>query len=141
MKNARTVVITLLATSFIAAGCGDDEDTNSTSTPAATTQTTATEATTAATTPTETTSTPTTATTPGSADEAVTQAVEACKYGIDAQPTIYASLKSDLKDICDKAASGDAQAAADATKEVCTKIVEANVPAGSARDQALAACK
>jgi hypothetical protein len=70
----------------------------------------------------------------------VKQAVEACKQQIQAQPGIDDSVKSDLSDICEKAASGDEQAVRDATKQVCTKLVEANVPSGAARDQALTAC-
>ena len=76
----------------------------------------------------------------GSANPQIKQAVEACKQQIAAQPGIDASVKADLTKICEKAASGDEQAVRDATKQVCTKLVEANVPAGSARDQALAAC-
>jgi hypothetical protein len=70
----------------------------------------------------------------------VQQAVDACKQQIDAQPGIDASVKKDLQKICEKAASGDEQAVRDATKQVCTKLVEANVPDGPARDQALSAC-
>jgi hypothetical protein len=70
----------------------------------------------------------------------VKQAVEACKQQIQAQPGIDDSVKADLSDICEKAATGDEQAVRDATKQVCTKLVEANVPDGPARDQALSAC-
>jgi hypothetical protein len=70
----------------------------------------------------------------------VQQAVEACKQQIEAQPTLSDDVKSDLTEICEKAASGDEQAVRDATKEVCTKLVEENVPEGPAREQALAAC-
>jgi hypothetical protein len=77
----------------------------------------------------------------GNADNPqVKQAIEACKQQIDAQPGLDASLKGDLKKICEKAATGDQQAVRDASKQVCTKIVEANVPSGPARDQALQAC-
>jgi hypothetical protein len=76
----------------------------------------------------------------GASNPQVKQAVEACKQQIAAQPGIDASVKADLTKICEKAASGDEQAVRDATKQVCTKLVEANVPAGSARDQALQAC-
>ena len=70
----------------------------------------------------------------------VQQAVDACKQQINAQPGISADVKSDLEEICEKAASGDEQAVRDATKEVCTKLVEENVPSGPAREQALTAC-
>jgi hypothetical protein len=70
----------------------------------------------------------------------VQQAVEACKQQIEAQPGISDSVKSDLSEVCEKAASGDEQAVRDATKEVCTKLIEENVPEGPAREQALTAC-
>jgi len=70
----------------------------------------------------------------------VQQAVEACKQQIEAQPGISDDVKADLSDICEKAASGDEQAVRDATKEVCTALVEENVPEGPAREQALTAC-
>jgi hypothetical protein len=77
----------------------------------------------------------------GNADNPqVQQAVEACKQQIAAQPGISDDVKSDLTEICEKAASGDEQAVRDATKEVCTKLVEENVPEGPAREQALTAC-
>jgi hypothetical protein len=74
------------------------------------------------------------------ANPQVQQAVEACKQQIEAQPGISEDVKADLSDICEKAASGDEQAVRDATKEVCTKLVEENVPEGPAREQALTAC-
>jgi hypothetical protein len=70
----------------------------------------------------------------------VQQAVDACKQQIAAQPGISDSVKKDLTGICEKAASGDEQAVRDATKQVCTKLVQENVPEGPARDQALSAC-
>ena len=70
----------------------------------------------------------------------VQQAVEACKQQIGAQPGISADVKADLEEICQKAASGDEQAVQDATKQVCVKLIEENVPEGPAREQALAAC-
>ena len=42
--------------------------------------------------------------------------------------------------ICEKAASGDAQAAKDAAKEVCLKIVESSGLPDSALDTAKSAC-
>jgi hypothetical protein len=74
------------------------------------------------------------------ADEAIKAAVESCKSSIDAQTTLSEDVKTDLKGICDKAGSGKIDDVQAATKEVCTKIVEDQVPAGAARDQALAAC-
>lgn len=141
MKHVRTAALALLATGLVA-GCGSSSSSSSTSTPAATStpSTASTASTPAATTATTDTAAGTTSI-PASAAAAVKAAVASCQSSIDAQPTLDASLKSDLKKICEKAASGDEKAAREATKEVCTKIIEANVPAGAARDQALAACK
>ena len=117
------VVIALMVAGVVFAGCGDDDDGGSDTTAAQTESTD----------------------TGGSgganpSNPQVQQAVDACKQQIEAQPGISDSVKSDLSDICEKAASGDEQAVRDATKEVCTKLVEENVPDGPARDQALSAC-
>jgi hypothetical protein len=130
------VVIALLVAGAVVVGCGDDDnDSGGGNTAAETTDTgggsgggeeTATEESGG-----------------GGADPSnpqVQQAVESCKQQIEAQPGISADVKSDLSEICEKAASGDEQAVRDATKEVCTKLVEENVPEGPAREQALAAC-
>jgi hypothetical protein len=50
-------------------------------------------------------------------------------------------VKSELKKSCEAAAKGDEDAVRKATRDVCVKIVEQNVPAGPARDQAVDACK
>jgi hypothetical protein len=130
------VVIALLVAGAVVVGCGDDDDSGGGDTAAQTDtgggsgggeESTATEESGGG----------------GGADPSnpqVQQAVEACKQQIEAQPGISDSVKSDLSDICEKAASGDEQAVRDATKEVCTKLVEENVPEGPARDQALTAC-
>src|SRR4051812_42654568 len=53
----------------------------------------------------------------------VKAAVDQCKQAIDAQPSLKDSTKTDLKDLCDKAASGDIKDAQEASVEVCKKIV------------------
>jgi hypothetical protein len=68
------------------------------------------------------------------------QAVAQCKQSVDQASQLSSSVKSDLKDICEKAGKGDESAVRKATREVCVKIVEQNVPAGPARDQAKQAC-
>jgi hypothetical protein len=120
----------VLASGLIAAGCGGDDDTDSVAT-----------------------TTPTTetsgggggggggATTGGASDAAIQQAVDACKQSVNAAPTLSAGAKNDLEDICAKAASGDVAEVQQASEEVCEKIVEESIPAGSAQDQAKAACK
>lgn len=76
-------------------------------------------------------------------DPQVKTAVAQCKSAIDQQPTLKDSTKSDLKDLCDKAASGNIKDIQSATQQVCEKIVDDTVPdsAGAAKDQAKAACK
>ena len=128
------VVIALLVAGAVVVGCGDDDNDSGGDSTAATTDTGGGSG-----------GGETTTDTGGSGggnanDPQVQQAVEACKQQIEAQPGISADVKADLSDICEKAASGDEQAVRDATKEVCTKLVEENVPEGPARDQALTAC-
>jgi hypothetical protein len=121
------VVVGLLVAGVLVAGCGGDDNKSSNSTSAST--------------PSTDTGGSGGDTGGGSANNPqVKQAVAACKQQIAAQPGIDASVKADLTKICEKAASGDEQAVRDATKQVCTKLVEANVPSGPARDQALQAC-
>jgi hypothetical protein len=78
-------------------------------------------------------------------DPNVQQAVEACEQQIGAQPNISEDVKSDLQEICKKAASGDEQEVREATKEVCLKLIDETAPAGPAgeqiKEQAKAACE
>jgi Spy/CpxP family protein refolding chaperone len=124
------VVIALLVAGVVVVGCGSDD--NNDSSTAAQTQSTDTGGGSGG------------GTSAGGGGNAsnpqVQQAVDACKQQIATQPGISDSVKKDLTTICEKAASGDEQAVRDATKQVCTKLVEANVPSGPARDQALTAC-
>ncbi len=72
----------------------------------------------------------------------LTQAVAACKQQIKAQTTLPAGAKSKLEAVCEKAAEGDSAAVKQAAQEVCEEVVsDAKVPAGVARDEALAGCK
>jgi hypothetical protein len=125
------VVIGLLVAGSIVAGCGGDDNNNGDSGGGGTT---------AATTTDTGGGDSGGGSGGGAANPQIQQAVESCKQQINAQPGISADVKADLNKICEKAASGDEQAVRDATKEVCTKLVEANVPSGPARDQALSAC-
>ncbi|MCW2967807.1 MAG: hypothetical protein JWM71_1579, partial [Solirubrobacteraceae bacterium] len=75
-----------------------------------------------------------------SSNPQVKAAVAACKSSIDSNPAVKANIKSDLESICDKAATGDPAEVKKATKDVCLKIVESSVPAGSAQDTAKSAC-
>jgi hypothetical protein len=68
--------------------------------------------------------------------------VARCKHGANVLPTLSQATKSRLEAICEKAASGDADAARTAAREGCEEIVKASpLPAGTARDRALAGCK
>jgi hypothetical protein len=69
----------------------------------------------------------------------VAQAVALCKSSVE-QAQVDAASKADLKALCEKAASGDLASVRKAAREICRKIVQRNVPAGSQRDQALQAC-
>ena len=136
------VVIALLVAGVVVAGCGDDDDSGSSDTAAQQT-TQPTDASGGSSSGGDETTTEDSGGSGGGAnpsDPQVQQAVEACQKQIEAQPGISPDVKSDLNEICKKAASGDEQAVRDATKEVCTKLVEENVPEGPARDQALTAC-
>jgi ABC-type transport system substrate-binding protein len=128
------VVIGLLVAGAVVVGCGSDN--NSSDNTSASTPSTDTGGGSGG----DTSTTDTGGGSGGSSNPQVQQAVQACKQQIAAQPGIDASVKADLTKICEKAATGDQQAVRDATKQVCTKLVEANVPSGSARDQALQAC-
>src|SRR5436189_208433 len=81
----------------------------------------------------------TTAKTPTTMSAAISQAVASCKTSVE-QAQVDASTKDDLKALCEKAASGDVKAVQKAAREICKKIIEKNLPAGSQRDQALQAC-
>jgi hypothetical protein len=73
---------------------------------------------------------------------AVQQAVAACKHGVQSATGLSSSSKAKIESICDKAANGDVNAAKEAARELCIEIVNASpVPAGSIKEQAIAACK
>ena len=69
----------------------------------------------------------------------VAQTVALCKSSVE-HAQVDAASKADLKALCDKAASGDLAAVRKAAREICRKVVQRNVPAGSQRDEALQAC-
>jgi hypothetical protein len=68
--------------------------------------------------------------------------VASCKHGVEQLPTLRASTRAKLVTICEKAGSGDPNATRKAAEEACREIVNASpLPAGSAKDRALAGCK
>jgi hypothetical protein len=72
----------------------------------------------------------------------VAAATAACKQTIHSQSTLSAGAKGKLEAVCAKAARGDTAAVHKAAQEVCEEVIRTSaVPAGSAREHALAACK
>ena len=66
----------------------------------------------------------------------------ACKQAIQAQTTLPKGAKEKLEGVCAKAAKGDQAAVKKAAQEVCEEVINKSViPAGSAKEQALSACK
>lgn len=142
-----------LATAALLAGCGGSSSssgagatTGSTATlptsSTASTPTSSTASTPTASTPAHTGSTsPTgTGTTPHSPAGAA--AVASCKRGVRSLPHLKQSTAERLETICEKAASGDVNAKRKAAREACRELVEASpLPAGEAKERALAACR
>jgi hypothetical protein len=69
-------------------------------------------------------------------------ATEECKRIIQSQAKLPASAKEKLEGACAKAAKGDTAAVKQAAREVCEEVInKSQVPAGSAKQAALAACR
>lgn len=133
----------LLAAAALFAGCGSSSSSSSSS-PAATatgsTATLPTSPTAGAPTRSGSTSSTATSTTPNPPTGAA--AVASCKRGVQSLPNLQQSTKERLETICEKASSGDVNARRKAAEEACRELVNASpLPAGEARDRALAACK
>ena len=78
-----------------------------------------------------------------SGDARVRAAVADCKSSIDRQASLKEETKTELKALCDQAASGEARDLRALQIQVCRKIVEDTVPdsAGGATDTALEQCE
>ena len=129
------LVVGLLMAGVLVAACGDDEDSGGGGG-----ETTAQEETGGG--GETTTETTTEESGGGSATPQSKEAAEACKKQISANPAVSPDLKTELEELCEKAASGDAEEARQATKDVCLKIVDEvnkDLP-DSAKEQAKAAC-
>jgi hypothetical protein len=131
MQRSVTCLILALVGAALLAGCGGGSSSTassqSSSTPSVTTSA-----------PAATSSTPTTGAGGGLA---VQQAVSSCRSVVKRATTLPANLKAKVEGICDKAASGDLNGARAAAKEVCVEVINSYpIPAGPAKDQALAAC-
>jgi|SRR5215211_276028 len=76
-----------------------------------------------------------------SGDANAQRVVDDCKRSVNAAQSLSSAAKKDLNDLCEKAGSGDEDAARKASQDVCARIVKDTVPAGAARDQAVDACR
>jgi ABC-type phosphate transport system substrate-binding protein len=123
IRKLSTLLLLALAGGALLAGCGSSSSSSSSSS-------------------TPTASTSSTGTAGGSSSPAVAAAVAACKSGIQSASTLSASTKSKLEGICAKAANGDTDAVRKAAQELCTEVINSSpLPSGSAKEQAIAACK
>lgn len=129
----RLRAVNLLAALLLVAllvGCGSSSSSSAGST-AATSPSTSSTATTSS-----------TASTGSAKLPAVSSAVASCKHGVEQLPTLRASTRAKLVAICEKAGSGDPEVTRKAAEEACREIVNASpLPAGSAKNRALAGCK
>jgi ABC-type glycerol-3-phosphate transport system substrate-binding protein len=70
------------------------------------------------------------------------EAIEQCKKSVNQAPNVSDDSKSKLEDICEKAGSGDQEDIEAAAREVCETIVKDSIPEGSpGREAALSACE
>jgi hypothetical protein len=130
MRTLFTWLSIPLAAGILLAGCGSS---SSSSTSGSTPSTTATA---------NSTSSSTASTTGSTTSPATAAAVESCRRGAKAIPTLSSSTRVKIETICDKAASGDPAAVRTAAREVCEEIVKASpLPEGSAKQHAIAGCK
>jgi predicted small secreted protein len=67
-------------------------------------------------------------------------AVRLCRQQLRNAPGLGPEVRKSLEKTCGDAARGDQGAVRRATREICVKLAEQNVPAGSMRDQTIAAC-
>jgi hypothetical protein len=150
-KRLITLMAALLLLGFVAAGCGDDDSSGDSADTAAQTVTdTVTEDEVVTDTETETetvtdeTDTGVTSDDSGgaAAPQNREQAEASCKKAVTSYPQISEDTKSDLEDLCQKAASGDADQAREAAREVCQTVVDDVYPSGvPGKDKALSACE
>jgi TolA-binding protein len=140
-RRLHASLLPALVAAVLLAGCGSSSSSSSSSGSSAATRSTPstsqTGSSSTATTPTSSTPTSTSPKLPGGA-----AAVASCRHGVQSLPHLKQSIKEKLEEICQKAASGDVNAKRKAAEEACRELVNASpLPAGEARDRALAACK
>ena len=131
-----------LTAAVLLAGCGSSSSSSSSSGSSAATPSTPPTSSTAQTGSTATTTTSPTPTSTSPKLPGGAAAVASCRHGVQSLPHLKQSVKEKLEEICQKAASGDVNAKRKAAQEACRELVNASpLPAGEARDRALAACK
>jgi hypothetical protein len=142
-RRLRPSLLPALTAAVLLAGCGSSSSSSSSSgSSAATTPSTPPTSSTAQTGSTATTTTSPTATSTSPKSPGGAAAVASCRHGVQSLPHLKQSIKEKLEEICQKAASGDVNAKRKAAQEACRELVNASpLPAGEARDRALAACK
>jgi ABC-type transport system substrate-binding protein len=129
-----------LAGGGLVAGCGSSSKSTSTAKTAAAPTTSSSSASTSSSSPGTTTSTATTA--PAPSPQVVHKNATACVKAIEARTTLSASARVNLEGICERAASPDQSTRRKAAHEACLEILNAiHVPAGAARERALAICR
>jgi ABC-type Fe3+-hydroxamate transport system substrate-binding protein len=144
VRRLHASLLPALVVAVLLAGCGSSSSSSSSSGSSAATAPTSSAAQTGSTATTPTSTTPT-STTPTSTSPKLPRgaaAVASCRHGVQSLPHLKQSIKEKLEEICQKAASGDVNAKRKAAQEACRELVNASpLPAGEARDRALAACK
>lgn len=142
VRRLRAFLPFALAAAVLFAGCGSSSSSSGSSGSSAAAPSTPSTSSTAQTGSTATTTTSPAPTSTSSKSPGGAAAVASCRHGVQLLPHLKQSIKEKLEEICQKAASGDANAKRKAAQEACRELVNASpLPAGEARDRALAACK
>jgi hypothetical protein len=141
-RRLHASLLPALAAALLLAGCGSSSSSSSSSGSSAATPSTPSTSSTGQTGSTATTTTSPTPTSTSSKSPGAAAAVASCRHGVQALPHLKQSIREKLEEICQKAASGDENTKRKAAQEACRELVNASpLPAGEARDRALAACK
>jgi hypothetical protein len=146
-KRLITLMAALTMLGFVAIGCGDDDSSGDSADTAAQTVTdtvTEEEVVTDTETETETVTDPDVTSNGGGAavPENREQTAASCKKAARSFPQVSEDTKSDLEDLCEKAASGDEEQAREAAREVCEKVVDDVYPRGlPGKDKGIASCQ
>jgi hypothetical protein len=122
-RNLYLVLVAALASAVLAAGCGGDDNGggggSSSSSKSSDTSTSSS----------------------SSSNPDVQRIIDSCKQSVSSAQGLSAAAKKDLDDLCEKAGSGDEEAARKASQDVCVRIVKDTIPSGPAQDQGVNACK